>query len=436
MVMDIDYKAGKIDPTRRVRAHSPDSAELGPTDKAIKELTALGLALPDVDQIQEYRLERIKAQLGAADLGGILLYDPINIRYATGSSNMQVWTLHNFARAAFVSASGHIILWDFAHCEHLTQHLPLINEVRTGAGFFYFELGAKEQDAADCFAKEVQSVMHEHGCGNRIAVDKIEVSGLRALQKIGVDPVPGQRVMEQARVIKGVEEIQAMRCAVKTCEIAVGKMHNALKPGLAEVELWSILHAENIARGGEWIETRLLTSGPRTNPWMMEAGPRILQDGDLIAFDSDLIGLYGICCDMSRTWYCGDGQPTPEQSELHRVAVEHITENMDILRPGLSFTDITYQGHQLPQKYRPQQYCVKMHGVGLCDEYPSIYYPENFIEGAFEDELRPGMTLCVEAYVGAVGGRDGVKIENQVLITDSGFENLTTYPYDEKLTAN
>jgi Xaa-Pro aminopeptidase len=433
MNTDFEHHLPKIDPTRRIRVLDPDSAELGPTPKAIDELASFGLALPDVDNIQEYRLERIKAQLNAADLGGILLYDPINIRYATGSSNMQVWTLHNFARAAFVSASGHVILWDFAHCKHLTRHLPLINEIRTGAGFFYFELGAKEQDAAEKFAKEIRSVMLEHGCGNRISVDKIEIFGLQALQDIGVDPVPGQRIMEQARVIKSIEEIQAMRCAVNACEIAVGRMHEALKPGLAEVELWSILHAENIARGGEWVETRLLTSGPRTNPWMMEAGPRILQDGDLVAFDSDLIGLYGICVDMSRTWYCGDGTPSAEQIELHRVAVDHINGNMEILKPGLSFTDISYGGHQLPEKYRSQQYCVKMHGVGMCDEYPSIYYPESFIEGAFEDELRPGMTLCVEAYVGAVGGRDGVKLENQVLITNTGFENLTTYPYDEKL---
>ena len=435
MSADFEQRKPKIDQTRSVRMPNPDSAELGPTKKALDELAAAGITPPDVDKIQEYRLERIKAQLQTADLGGILLYDPINIRYATGSSNMQLWTLHNFARAAFVSANGHVILWDFANCEHLTTHLPLINEIRTGAGFFYFELGEKEQSAADKFAAEILSVMNEHGCGKRIAIDKMEISGLTALQSLGVTPIPGQQIIEQARLIKSSEEIQAMRCAVKACEIAVGKMHTALAPGIAEVELLAVLHAENIARGGEWIETRLLNSGPRTNPWMMEAGPRILEDGDLLAFDTDLIGLYGICCDMSRTWHCGESDPTSEQKELHRVALDHITENIQMLRPGLSFTDISYGGHQLPEIYRPQQYCVKMHGVGMCDEYPSIYYPENFIPGAFEQALEPGMTLCVEAYIGKVGGHDGVKLEDQVLITETGYEKLTTYPYDEKLTA-
>ncbi|TIV89859.1 MAG: M24 family metallopeptidase, partial [Mesorhizobium sp.] len=82
-------------------------------------------------------------------------------------------------------------------------------------------------------------------------------------------------------------------------------------------ELWSALHAENIARGGEWIETRILTSGPRTNPWMQEAGPRRIVSGDLVAFDTDMVGPYGMCADFSRTWHCGDGRPTDEQRRLH-----------------------------------------------------------------------------------------------------------------------
>ncbi|CDX53589.1 hypothetical protein MPL1032_180055 [Mesorhizobium plurifarium] len=90
--------------------------------------------------------------------------------------------------------------------------------------------------------------------------------------------------------LRGVDEINAMRCSLATCEIAVAKMREQLQPGIAETELWAVLHAENIARGGEWIETRILTSGPRTNPWMQEAGPRRIESGDLLAFDTDMVG--------------------------------------------------------------------------------------------------------------------------------------------------
>ena len=52
-------------------------------------------------------------------------------------------------------------------------------------------------------------------------------------------------------------------------------------------------------------------------------------------------------------------------------------------------------------------------------------------ERGYDGILEPGMVLCVEAYVGAVGAKNGVKLEDQVLITDTGYENLTTYPFEE-----
>lgn len=421
-----------------IEAHraSFDTPEIGPSLRAMTELAEMGLSLPDRPQMRLYRRERIMAELRKSSIGGILLFDPINIRYATDSMNMQVWTLHNLARAAFISADGYIILWDFTHCEHLTRHLPLINEVRGGAGAFYFEHGAKEASQASKFAQEIKDIMTQHGCEDGIAIDRMDVAVSQSFQNVGIKYIPGQSIMEQARLIKGPDEITAMKCAAAACEIAVKKMHEALQPGLAEVELWAVLHLENIARGGEWIETRILSSGPRTNPWMQEAGPRIIKDGELLAFDTDLIGLYGMCCDMSRTWLVGDGGGTAEQKDCYQIAYDHITENTQLLRPNVSFRDLTFNGHILPEAYQAQKYCVKMHGVGLCDEYPSIYYEDHFIEGAFEGELKPGMTLCVEAYTGKVGGIDGVKLENQILITEDGYENLTPYPYEERLLQN
>ena len=111
--------------------------------------------------------------------------------------------------------------------------------------------------------------------------------------------------MELARAIKGEDEINAMRCAVHATDSAIKVMHDHLEPGVSEQRLWSYLHAENIARGGEWIETRLLSSGPRCNPWYQECSGRIIQNGELVGFDTDMIGAYGICVDTSRTWLCG-----------------------------------------------------------------------------------------------------------------------------------
>ena len=74
-----------------------------------------------------------------------------------------------------------------------------------------------------------------------------------------------------------------------------------------------------------------------------------------------------------------------------------------------------------------------MHGVGLCDEWPLIAYPSNFVEGAYDYPLEAGMVLCVEALVSPEGGDFSIKLEDQVLITEDGYENLTKYPFDPVL---
>ncbi|MGB3495924.1 MAG: Xaa-Pro peptidase family protein [Elainellaceae cyanobacterium] len=411
-----------------------DRVEIGPTPQAFQEWAQLGLTPPNLPRLRQTRLNRIVAQLQQRDYAGVLLFDPVNIRYATDCPNMQVWIAHNPARAAFVGADGHVILWDFHGCGHMSAHLELIQELRTGAGFSYFLAGDTEVNQAQRFAQEIAAVMQQHGGRNRrLAVDRIEVAGVQALMTAGVKLRSGQQLMEQTRTIKCTDEVNAMRCALATCETAIAAMESALSPGLTEVELWSVLQAENIKRGGEWIETRLLSSGPRTNPWMQEAGPRTIHAGDLVAFDTDMIGPYGMAADISRTWYCGDDTPSDRQRELYQLAYEQLTTNMAMLKPGVSFKELSERAHRLPAAFQSQRYSLLMHGIGLCDEFPVVYYPEDWIDGAFEGSLQPGMTLCVEAYAGAEGDREGVKLENQVLITETGYENLTHYPFDARL---
>ncbi len=444
----LDVAARKIDPTRRpqrpvsqsVLDADNDRIEIGPTQRAFDEWAALGLALPDLTALREYRLGRVRHLLRELDLGGLLLFDPLNIRYATDSSNMQAWTSHNFARAAFIPTEGPVILWDFYGCEHLSSYLPLIEEVRTSASFFYFINGERVEEDAKRFAAEIDDLLRRHGGGNRrLAVDKMELAGAFALQNLGVDLHSGQRVMELARLFKDENELRAVRCAIAACEASMEEMRAVLSPGICEDELWAELVRGNIARGGEWIETRILASGPRTNPWFQECGPRIIQEGDLVGFDTDMVGTWGYCCDISRTWIAGAVKPSDEQRRLYQIAYEHIQRNMEVLRPGLSFEEMTLGGDNLAEEFVAQRYGCKYHGVGLCDEFPAVRYSHDHQPGMYRkgyDCLQPGMTITIEAYIGAVGGREGVKLEEQVLITEAGYENLTSAPFEESLLAS
>lgn len=409
-----------------------DRVEVGPTPLAFAEWQSLGLQPPHLPTMRAYRLQRICDQLIARDMGGILLFDPLNVRYATDSSNMQLWTTHNPARACFVAATGYMVLWDFHGCDHLSAHLPLINERRSGASLFYFETGNRTDEHAARFGAQIDDLLRQHAGNNRrLGVDRIEIAGLRALEVLGVEVCEGQIVTEHARMIKGPDEIRAIRCAVASCEAAIDEMRQAMRAGATENDIWAVLHAGNIRRGGEWIETRILNSGPRTNPWYQECGPRIIHDGDLVCFDTDLIGVYGMCVDLSRTWICGNREPTAEQKRLYRIAYEHITTNIEMVKPGVRFTEMARNGHRLPESCRAQRYGMMFHGVGLCDEYPCIRYPEDLESYGYEGELQAGMVLSVEAYVGEVGAKDGIKLENQLLVTETGYELLTHYPFED-----
>jgi Xaa-Pro aminopeptidase len=119
--------------------------------------------------------------------------------------------------------------------------------------------------------------------------------------------------------------------------------------------------------------------GPRPNPWFQEVSHRPIEEGALVSYDTDLIGPFGSCADLSRAPLCGGGAPSAGQSTIYRLAHQQIARNID--------------------------------------------------------SLRPGMTLCIESTVGHVEGAKGVKLEEQVLVTESAVERLSSFPFEADLPA-
>lgn len=436
---------GKIDLQRddTLADGSPNNAdriEIGPTRLAFEEWRRAGLIAPNLERMRRYRWERLVRHVVEREYGAILMFDPLNIRYATDSTNMQLWNTHNLFRAVLVCADGYMVIWDYKGTPFLSSFNPLVREQRSGADLFYFDRGDKIAPAADRFAVEVHGLVSEHGGANRrLAVDKVMLHGLRALEMQGFEVMDGEELTEKARSIKSPDEVLAIRCAVHACEAAVTEMEEAARAGvplgnMSEDDIWAYLHSGNIRRGGEWIETRLLSSGVRTNPWFQECGPRIVQPNEIVAFDTDLIGSYGMCVDISRTWWIGDKAARPDMIDAMKLGRDHIEHNMSLLRPGVAIRDIVMSGHKLPEHCQKQKYGLMMHGVGLCDEWPMVAYPDQYVEGSFDYPLEAGMVLCVEALISPEGGDFSIKLEDQVLITETGYENLTQYPFDERLS--
>ena len=436
------FEPGAADSVEALRAKAREKAAalnqhaLGYSALAEAEWAAAGITAPDLSAMRKYRLQRIRAELKSRDYAGALLYDPINIRYATDSTNMQLWVAHNPTRHCFVATEGPVVLFDYFSCEHLSDHSGVVDEVRPAVSFMYMYGGELSENRARRWAGGIADLVCEHGGGNRrIAIDHLNPEGVAALAHLGVSVGNGEAVMESARLIKSPDEILCMRRAIVACEAAMGEMQAALKPGISENELWAELHRGNIARGGEWIETRLLASGPRTNPWFQECSSRTIEAGDLLAFDTDLIGPYGFCADLSRTFLCGDGEPSEEQRWLYRTAADQIAFNTALMQPGTSYRELVERSKNPPDDCFPARYGVLYHGVGLADEYPTLPHAADWTADTPNGVLEPGMVLCVESYIGKLGGHDGVKLEEQILVTDTGNEKLSHFPRDARLNA-
>ena len=99
----------------------------------------------------------------------------------------------------------------------------------------------------------------------------------------------------------------------------------------------------------------------------------------------------------------------------------------------MSFREFSERAWRVPDKYAANRYSTVAHGVGMCDEYPKSVFIDVFEEKGYDGVYEPGMTICLESYMGEDGGAEGVKLEQQVLITENGIELLSTFPYEEAL---
>jgi Xaa-Pro aminopeptidase len=248
----------------------------------------------DLAAVRSYRLGRVREQMAAHQLDACVLLDPVNIRYATGARNMQVFHSRNPARYLFVPQSGPVILHEFAGCAHLAEGLETIDEIRPAITASYVAAGTAIATVERAWAVQVAALVREH-CGPRasVGVERVNAGAVLALDEQGFHLSDAQAALERARAVKSAEELKCVRASDRATEIAVARLRTAIRPGLSENELWSVLHQGVIALGGDYIETRLLSSGPRTNPWFQETGDRRLGENEIVALDTDVVGCHG-----------------------------------------------------------------------------------------------------------------------------------------------
>ena len=387
----------------------------------------------DTSKLRADRLARLREMMRVNDYAAVLLFDPYNQRYATGSRNMFGYFLRNSTRYFFVPTEGPVILFEYPQSAHVSARLETVQEVRHSK-IVWSSVGGRDAETARPFAQEITDLAHEHGRGSRkVGLDRCSHVLALALEREGCTVTDCQQEILHARRIKTAEEIACLRLSMAAAECAVAAVRTAVRPGVSEQELFALLYGEVIRQGGEFIETRLLSSGPRTNPWFSESSGRRLRPGELVALDTDVIGCFGYFSDFSRTFHCGPGRVSAYQRELYGLAHEQIQHNISIIKPGLTYREVSEQAWKIPARFAERRYTSVMHGVGMHGETPFIAHACDFQQFGSDGVLEAGMVVSVESYIGEVGGAEGVKLEEEVLITANGTELISHFPFEEDL---
>ncbi|MFY0990738.1 M24 family metallopeptidase [Halomonas sp. C05BenzN] len=387
----------------------------------------------DPVQLRAGRLARLRAMMAEQGYAALVLFDPNNQRYATGSRNMFGYFLRNSTRYIYVPLEGPIILFEYPGSAHVSTWLETIDESRTSK-VVWSAVNQRDNLSSDPFGVEIAELVEAHGRGNKkVGLDRCALNLARSLEAQGLEVTDCMQDTLHCRRIKTPEEIACLAQSMAASEASVAEVEAAIRPGVTENELFAIMYGEVIRGGGEFIETRLLNSGPRTNPWFHEASDRKIRPGELVALDTDTIGCHGYYSDFSRTFHVGPGRPSAYQRELYRMAYDQVHQNMGILEPGISYREIAEKAWKIPERFLDRRYPSIIHGVGMHGETPLVAHHMDFDRFSKDGILEPGMVVSVESYIGEVGAADGVKLEEEVLITDGGVEKLSRYPFDEAL---
>jgi Xaa-Pro aminopeptidase len=378
----------------------------------------------EVQRLREGRLARLQGAMRRHDVGACLLFNEPNIRYATGASTMPVWSNTTFVRCALVPAEGVPILFEHPNSMHLFGELEA--DVRPmHAWEFTDDVGSH----AATFARQTVAAMRELGVSDsRLAIARLGTPGFLALQAAGLNIIDSAPITMEAREIKTPEEIQALAIGGELVMAMLSSFEAAVRPGITERDLLAVLSATLLAGGGEHLATNTVCSGPNTNPWRAEATARALERRDLVYVDTDAVCLGGYFFCVSRTFLCADSPPTKTQRDAYRASHGWLAAMKDLVRPGVTCQELAERGPRLPDRYLPQRYECMIHGIGLEEESPSVAYPGDPQPNP-DRVLEEDMVLVVEAYAGEVGRRDGVKLGDQIVVSENGPTTLAPYPY-------
>ena len=385
------------------------------------------------DKLLRRRMEHTRDCMRQLDVPAILIVDSVNILYATGAQNMTIFSTRTPARYLLLFVDGPAILFDYFGCEHLAEDLDTIDRILPALGLCHVSSGGKVSEVSVELAKQIAGIYRsEMGALGQLAIDRFPYPVADALRAEGFALTDADAVMSKARSLKLPEEMPYIREAMRRVEVAAGSMQQAIEPGRTEAEVWAEFQREFIAREGQYIATRLLQSGDHTFPYFQECGGRTIEKNELVCLDTDALGYKGYAVDFSRTFICADGKPSAEQRDLYRKAKDQLDWNAALIQPGAAFAEIADKAWQIPEEHQASRYYCIGHGLGMSGEFPNIPHAIAGQPYPLAGQVEPGMVICIESYIGSERSGQGVKLEDQLLVTETGAQCLSQFPFERE----
>jgi Xaa-Pro dipeptidase len=402
----------------------------------------LGMMASDVEQridfaaMRKHKQERIQFELEETDLGAVLCFDPDNVRYAT-STTLGEWHRDKFVRWCLIPREGAPILFELGTAGEVKRTLcPWLQpeNVRPGGGWLRgANVAGGTALAAAMSAAKIKSALEEHKVSDMpVGIDTTDLYILEALRAEGLEIVNGWDVMWDARLLKSPDELKIIEMSAALADGCYEAIVDKIRPGVRESEIVAEIYGWLLRNGCDRVTGVNCISGPRSNPHPHDFSDRMIRPGELVFIDimSHFLG-YGTC--YYRTFVTT--RASERQKDLYKKANDWLQASIDVVRPGVTTSDIAKQWPTAEEMGYPDELaaaglCVG-HGVGL-----SIH-EKPFITRLLVDHpapIRANMHFALETFAGE--GEDGARIESQMIVTENGHKVITRWPFEELMVCS
>ena len=389
----------------------------------------------DFERLRVERLQRAKDLLKKSEMGALLCFDMNNVRYLT-STHIGTWAQDKANRFVLLPQNDEPILWDFGSAaRHHQLHCPWLGErSRSGISMLRGTM-SPEHGRAEDVAKKIRLELEMRGLHKEpVGIDIVELPVLFALQREGITVIDGQQLMSEARVIKTRDEITLLNTSASMVDAAYHELYMAMKPGMRENEAVGLVSKILYDLGSEYVEAVNAISGERCNPHPHVFSDRILRPGDPVYYDI-LHSYMGYRTCYYRTFSIG--YSSHAMVDAYKRCRDYLDAAIELIRPGRTTGEVAAVWPKATDFGFPNEEAAFAlqygHGIGLAIwEKPVI---SRLVSLDHPQEIKPGMVFALETYWPSKDGWSAARIEEEIVVTETGHEVITRFPAEKLLVA-